>query len=260
VVSTGERRTAPVVAVTGRALEPGRVARWPEAALASPRPYLDAVIRADAIPVVLQPQPLDDDVARALVGSFHALVLSGGPDVDPARYGQEPRPETYGVDPVADAFELALVRAALHVGRPTLAICRGIQVLNVALGGTLDQHITGRPGLLPHGVPAVPDGSTEHVVQLEPSSRLAAVMGTTTPRCSSHHHQAVERVADGLVVVGSTDDGIVEAVESPRAPWVLAVQWHPEDTAASDPAQQRLFDWLVTCERGDSLVSDSRGG
>jgi putative glutamine amidotransferase len=172
-------------------------------------------------------------------------VLTGGPDVDPARYGQRAHNEVYGIDAVADAFELALTHAACHQGLPTLAICRGIQVLNVALGGTLDQHITGRNGVGAHGVPAVDDGSAPHPVSLEEGSVVARAMGELRPTCSSHHHQAVDRLGDGLNVTGQTDDGIVEAVELDGVSTLLAVQWHPEDTAADDPAQQRLFDTVV---------------
>ncbi|HEX5613630.1 MAG TPA: gamma-glutamyl-gamma-aminobutyrate hydrolase family protein [Acidimicrobiia bacterium] len=237
---------SPLVAVTGRALQAGRVARWPEPALALQRTYLDAISRAGGTPVLLLPEELDERDASALLARFDALVLTGGPDVEPACYGQERHPDVYGVDAVADAFECALLRAALASDIRTLAICRGIQVLNVALGGTLHQHITGAPGVGAHGVPAVDDGSVLHEVVLDAGSRTADVMGTVTPTCSSHHHQALDALGAGVTVVGRAADGIVEAVEVRDAPHLLAVQWHPEDTAATDPAQQRLFDWLVS--------------
>jgi putative glutamine amidotransferase len=152
----------------------------------------------------------------------------------------------YGTDGVVDDFELALARAAVAHGTPLLAICRGIQVLNVAFGGTLHQHIPADPGVAPHGEPGAKGGARLQRVELEPDSRIAAVMGTTAPTVSCHHHQAIDRVGTGLRVVGRAADGIVEAIE-PVADdaFVLAVQWHPEDTAATDPAQQALFTGLV---------------
>ncbi len=188
---------------------------------------------------------------RALVDRLDAIVLTGGPDVAPARYGASSHSDEYGTDDVVDAFELELVRAALAARRPLLAICRGIQVLNVACGGSLHQHIPELPGVEPHGRPGQPNGEQMRTVTLDPSSRLAAVMGTATPACSCHHHQAVDRVGAGLQVVGRAADGIVEALEctEPSAGFVLAVQWHPEDTAADDPAQQHLFDALVEAGR-----------
>jgi putative glutamine amidotransferase len=177
---------------------------------------------------------------------FDALVLTGGPDLDPALYGQPPRPETYGVDRAIDDFEFALVHEALDRGLPTLAVCRGFQVLNVALGGTLYQHIADDPGVEPHGRPGQPGGGRAQEMTIEPGTLLAKVMGTTRAVGTCHHHQAVDGVGDGLRVVARAGDGIVEALEldDPRG-WLLAVQWHPEDTAATDPANQRLFDAVV---------------
>src|SRR5262249_53084428 len=130
---------------------------------------------------------------------------------------------------------------------PTLAICRGVQVLNVALGGSLNQHIPDDPGTEPHGRPGEPNGGRLHDVTIDDGSRLAAGMGSTTRTASCHHHQAVDKVGDGLHVVARAADGIVEALELNRPEqWLLAVQWYPEDTAGSDPAQQNLFDTLVS--------------
>jgi len=235
----------PLIAVTGRRLAAGRVERWREAALASPASYLDALARAGGTGAVLDPVELDEPQAAALLARFDGLVLTGGIDVDPARYGQEPAPETYGCHPLTDGFEIALVHAAVAGAVPTLAICRGLQVLNVACGGTLDQHITGRPGLGAHGVP---NGGACAAVEMAigPGSRLAAAVGTASVVGLCHHHQAVDRLGEGLAVVARAADGLVEAVEPADAPgWVVAVQWHPEDSAAEDPAQQALFDALV---------------
>jgi gamma-glutamyl-gamma-aminobutyrate hydrolase PuuD len=233
----------PLVALTGRRLG-AKVTRWPHAhAAVSPRAYLDAIRRAGAVPVLVDPAPITLDEAVALLRRFDALVVSGGPDVDPAHYGEPSHAETYGVDREADDFEIALLHAAIERELTTLAICRGIQVLNVARGGTLHQHFVEGPGVRPHGRPGEADGQYVHEVTLEPGSRLRKVMGADRVECSCHHHQAVASLGDGLHVSARADDGIVEGLEL-DLPSLLAVQWHPEDTAGDDPAQQRLFDWL----------------
>ena len=156
--------------------------------------------------------------------------------MDPRHYGQEPSAEQlYGIVAEHDEVELAVVAAALAADVPMLAICRGMQVLNVALGGTLDQHI----------------GSEAHWLQytgvsLDPGSRVAEAMGTTSPAaCHCVHHQALDRVADGLQVTGRSADGVVHAAELTASRWIVATQWHPEDSADTDPEQQRLFDALI---------------
>jgi putative glutamine amidotransferase len=126
---------------------------------------------------------------------------------------------------------------------PTLAICRGAQIVNVARGGSLHQHIVEAPGVAPHGRPGEAGGQHHHDVQIEAGSLLRKVLGTDRARCSCHHHQSVARLGEGLHVTAHADDGIVEALELDGAP-MLAVQWHPEDTAGVDPVQQRLFDWV----------------
>jgi putative glutamine amidotransferase len=234
----------PLVAVTGRRLGAQRTT-WPYAhAPALPRAYLDALRRAGAHPAILDPEPIDARAAGALLARFDALVLTGGPDVDPACYGDQPHAATYGVDREADEFEVALVRAALDREMRTLAICRGAQVCNVAFGGALHQHLTEEPGVDPHGVPGEAGGQRLHEIDVTDDSLLRQVVGTARPRCSCHHHQAIAAIGDGLRVTARATDGIVEALELDGAP-LLAVQWHPEDTAATDPAQQRLFAWLV---------------
>ncbi|HTD50853.1 MAG TPA: gamma-glutamyl-gamma-aminobutyrate hydrolase family protein, partial [Acidimicrobiia bacterium] len=232
----------PVVAVIGRHL--AEFNRWPYSnAMVSPRGYLNAVARAGALPVLID--PVGDP--RGVLDRVDALVLTGGPDLDPKRYGQAAHPRTYGVDADIDDFEYALVHDALTRELPTLAICRGFQVLNVALGGTLYQHIPDDPGVEPHGRPGEPNSGRTQLVTIDPGTRLAKVMGTTRPVVTCHHHQAVAELGDGLRVVARADDGIIEGLElEPDRGWLLAVQWHPEDTAASDPAQQHLFDALVT--------------
>jgi putative glutamine amidotransferase len=213
--------------------------------VALPAPYVQALQRAGAQDAVLTPAPLSDAEAASLLERFDGLLLAGGGDLDPSLYDQPCHDEVYGVDPRRDHFELALARTLTRTAVPTLAICRGAQVLNVALGGTLDQHITDRPGLVAHGVPGEVGGAAMHPVTVTAGSRLAGALGTTRPDCSSHHHQAIDRLGDGLRVVARADDGVVEGVELAGDTWIVAAQWHPEETAASDPTQQSLFDAFV---------------
>lgn len=228
-----------VVALTGRRL--GRTDKFPYSkAPTLPRAYFDAVERAGGVPLLVERAPDPKD----LLARVDALVLTGGPDVDPARYGQERHPSVYGVDGAIDEFECDLVDAATARSVPVLAICRGIQVLNVARGGTLFQHVPEHPGVPAHGHPGEAGGAREHVVQLERGSLVAEVMEAAHVMASCHHHQAIDALGDGLSVVGRAADGIVEAAELDGA-FVLAVQWHPEDTAPTDKAQQRLFDALI---------------
>ncbi len=229
-----------IVALTGRRL--GRTEKWPyTGAAALPYSYVDAVLRAGGQPVIVN----DARDPKELLARVDAVVLTGGPDVDPSRYGETAHPSVYGVDSAADDFECAVAEAALVRSVPTLAICRGIQVLNVARGGTLYQHIPDDPGVPRHGEPGVAGGARRHEVTLAADSLISEVMDTTRITASCHHHQAIAQLGDGLHVVGRAADGIIEALELDGA-FLLAVQWHPEDTAADDRAQQRLFDALVS--------------
>jgi putative glutamine amidotransferase len=208
---------------------------------------VQAVLRAGGLPAIVPPTALEAAEADELVGRFDALVLCGGGDVEPERYGAEPSDRLYGVDPVRDAFELEVIRAAAAAERPTLAICRGFQILNVAFGGTLHQHLPDVPGIGRHGIPPAEE-AVLHEVAVEQESLLASVAGSPSVKGLSHHHQGIDALGDGLVAVGRTDDGLIEAIERPGW-WMLAVQWHPEETAAEDPQQQALFDALIARAR-----------
>lgn len=226
-------------------LRPGRVQGWAEDGVGLPARYVDALRRAGAQEALFLPE-LDDDAGEDLLARVDGLLLTGGGDLDPATYDDAASETVYGVSAVRDACELALVRAAMARAVPTLAICRGHQVLAVALGAKLDQHITDRPGLLDHGKPGVVDGGRAHPVRVEPDSKLARAIGTTTPTVSCHHHQAVMAIGPETRVVATADDGIVEGIELTGGDaWIVGVQWHPEDTAGSDPTQQALFDTFV---------------
>lgn len=201
--------------------------------------YVEAVTRAGGIAVVAPPQPLD--AAEALLERAEGLLLTGGEDVDPALYGAAPHRALGRVTGDRDAWELELVRGARRRGMPTLAICRGIQVLNVALGGTLIQDIPDeRPSAIRHEQEAGRAART-HPLRLVAGSRLATLFGTEAD-VNSMHHQAVGRVAPGLRVTALAPDGIVEGVETDDGWWALGVQWHPEEL---DGADSRLFAALV---------------
>jgi putative glutamine amidotransferase len=190
--------------------------------------YVESVKRAGGEPLVLNP---DDDAARAL-DRIDALLLTGGLDVDPALYGEAPHPTTE-VDPARDHFEIPLSRAAVACDLPVFAICRGVQVLNVAAGGTLIQDIPSAVTTdLAHSID-LPKDHLAHPVRVTPGTRLAASLGATTPLDScavnSRHHQAVGQVAPEFVVSAVSEDGVVEAIERPASTFCVGVQWHPEN-------------------------------
>lgn len=236
----------PLIAIVGRRFPAGSVKGWRhEEAVAVPAPYLHGLRRAGGEGAVLLPVAADQGDAGDLLNRFDGLVLIGGPDVDPELYGAELHPACYGIDRIRDEFEIALVRTAVDRGVPTLTICRGIQVANVALGGTLHQHLTDRDSSIQHGVPEGGEGVL-HPVRLEPGSLVAKAMGVDRADALSHHHQAIARLGRGLRQVGWAEDGVIEAVElDDDGTWLFGVQWHPEETAERDPAQQGLFDALV---------------
>jgi putative glutamine amidotransferase len=182
--------------------------------------YLRAIEAAGGLPVVLP--PLTQAAVRPLVGHLHGLCLSGGPDLDPSGYGAEPHPRLGPTEPDLDRFELAAARCADAAGLPILAICRGLQAINVARGGTLHQHV-------PEHRQEVPGDQPTHPVSIAPGSRLASLTGATELEVNSFHHQAVETLGRGLRAVAWSPDGFIEALEAPRrtAP-LVAVQWHAE--------------------------------
>lgn len=236
----------PEVALVAYHLRPGRVSYWQVGGYGVPENYVDAVRRAGGRATLVLPG--DDREPGELLDRFAGLVLVGGGDVEPRRYGAERHDALYGLEPDRDELEIALLLEADRGSVPTLCICRGMQVMNVAFGGTLIQHLPDDDRFSAHGMPSGEE-AIYHEVKLAPGSRIADAAGTEVIWCSSHHHQGADRIADGIVPTGWSEDGLVEAIER-EVGWMVGAQWHPEDSAANDPVQQGLFDALVRRARG----------
>jgi putative glutamine amidotransferase len=224
----------PVIGICS-AIESARWAAWEVVVNLSPRTYSLAVQRAGGLALVLPP---DDAVVEApdeLLDMLDGLILAGGSDIDPATYGAKPGPETKGSWPERDRFELALGTRALERDMPVLGICRGMEMLNVIQGGTLNQHL----GLELHR--HTPGVFTDHRVALEPGSLAARVVGGEFTEVKSAHHQGVEEIGEGVAVTGHADDGVVEAIELPDKKFAVGVLWHPEEDERS-----RVIGSLVT--------------
>jgi putative glutamine amidotransferase len=188
--------------------------------------YVRALENAGLVPLAV-PTMLTPDHAAAALAGVRGLVLTGGEDVAPERYGATPHPRLGRIDPSRDAAEVALIGAARERQLPILAICRGIQILNVALGGTLYQDLESeRPGPVPHS-----DETARHEVRVAAGSLLERTLGVRSATVNSRHHQAIRDLAPTLKAVAWAEDGVIEAAEldSARDPWIVAVQWHPED-------------------------------
>ena len=215
--------------------------------------YFHAVERAGGAPVLLAPG-LDDALRKRMDG----LLLSGGGDVDPARYGEPRHPKTGDVSEARDELEIELVRRAVSSGLPVLAICRGVQVLNVALGGSLIQDIPSETGSrIIHSQPEPRDAATHRVGLIEETSRLGGITGATELVVNSFHHQAIKRPGHGLRAVARAEDGIIECVEPTEGDaFLLGVQWHPEEMIELDAASRSLFSAFVAASAARRLVKD----
>ncbi|MBN1529591.1 MAG: gamma-glutamyl-gamma-aminobutyrate hydrolase family protein [Thermoleophilaceae bacterium] len=234
-VTTSEMRVA-------KNVEPTPQGEPPSTEMALGLSYLKAIEAAGGLPLVIPPMPLAAIIP--LVDRLHGLCLSGGPDLDPVAYGAAPHAELGPTEPDLDRFELELAREAHGRDLPILAICRGAQLLNVATGGTLFQHLPDRTdGTVDHRQTAAADAVT-HLVDLAGGSITAGVVAATEISVNSFHHQAVDRLGRGLLAVGWSSDGVVEAIEAPGKSFVLGVQWHAE-CLAERPEQKRLFSGLV---------------
>lgn len=202
------------------------------------RNYVDALVRVGLLPMLSA--SLAPELAAEALDGFDGLLLSGGADIDPARFGQPPHPGLGEVDADRDAFELAAYRVARDRGLPVLGVCRGIQVVAVAEGGDLHQHLPAVPGLHQHEQHAR-DGDAVHRVRIEEGSALREAAGADAMAVNSYHHQGVDRVPKALRVTARADDGVVEALEATNGAFLLAVQWHPEMAFERDPGQLAPF-------------------
>jgi putative glutamine amidotransferase len=245
VSSVSDLRGTPAPPVIGLTtyLEQAQTGVWDVPASFLPRVYFDAVTSSGGVAVLLPPQPVSSAIVDRVLDGIDGLIVTGGKDVDPARYGQEPHPTTDQPRLDRDAWEDALLRGAIDRKLPFLGICRGAQVLNVALGGTLLQHLPDVVGSTKYNLGG---GVFNEVgVEVEPDSELGELIGGTA-NVKVYHHQSIDRVADGLTVTARSDDGIIQAVEFDSVPFGLAVQWHPEESQDD----LRLFGGLVEAARG----------
>jgi putative glutamine amidotransferase len=218
--------------------------------------YPNAVVAAGGIPVILPPQSTD---AASILDRLDGLLLSGGADIDPAVYGDtDVHPTTYEISELRDTFEFALLREALARDLPILCICRGIQVLNVGLGGTLYQDVADQysPDLQHRqqelGIIAA---DPSHTVTATEGGLLAEIYGTSAIQTNSFHHQAIKTLAPDLRLEGQSDDGIIEAVSLPTHSFVLGVQWHPEMMFRAHPEHRRPFEHLIAAVTSRSLIA-----
>lgn len=220
----------PLIGVIGRRSEQVGVLRFSGTIAAEA--MCEAIWAGGGEPLILHGPAADPAAGLAdRLRLFDGILMPGGADVGPERYGQQPVPEVTAVVEFQDTLDLAVARTVLAIGLPTLAICRGMQILNVSLGGTLIQHLS--PSSVDHG-------NSVHEVEVDPSSRLADILGASRVPVSSYHHQALDNVGVGLRVVARADDGCIEAVEHENAD-IVAVQWHPEDLHATSPTDHALF-------------------
>ncbi len=232
-------------------VEQARYGLWDSEVLLVPDLYVTAVQRAGGLALVLVPDPVTVENPDEVLDSLDGLVLAGGVDMDPRSYGAEPHPTVTRTVPERDDFEIALARRALERDLPLLGICRGMQVLNVACGGTLIQHLPDDVGHEDHRRSPGSFDNADHDVRLEDGSVAARAAGETLHGTKSHHHQGVDRVGSGLRVTGwATLDDLPEAIEAPDRRFALGVQWHPE----ADPASRVVAALVAEAQREPSVV------
>jgi putative glutamine amidotransferase len=221
----------PVIALCA-AVERARFGVWDEMAALLPLSYARAVQRAGGLALMVPPDPVVTEQPAELLDRIDGLVIAGGADIDPASYGADSHPATGGTSPERDSFEIALLRAALDRDMPVLGICRGMQMLNVAAGGGIEQHLPDVVGHEDHR--HTPGAFADHEVRIEPGSLAERVVGRDREPVKSHHHQGLAALGADVVATGwSADDDVVEAIELPAQRFALGVLWHPEEDEAS---------------------------
>jgi putative glutamine amidotransferase len=243
-----ERAERPIVGIAAQTLEaiPGRLPPcW-----VMGQAYVRVLVAAGAVPWLLPLLAGDETTLRLMYEQLDAVFLTGGVDVDPSAYGEDRHELCDRSDPPRDWTEIRLVRWALADGKPVLGVCRGIQLINVACGGSLYQHLPDQwPDAVKHDCfPAATQFTRDylaHSVRVDPSSRLARVLGTEDVQVNSMHHQGIKKLADGLRPSAHAPDGLIEGVEGCNGQYLLAVQWHPEELAEAHPPMRRLFSDFV---------------
>ena len=241
-LSGSESIGAPVIGLTTY-LEQAQTGVWDVQAAFLPKVYFESVTRAGGIAVLLPPQPADHEIAGRVLDGLDGLIITGGKDVNPVLYGQEPHPATDEPRVDRDEWETTLLEVAIERGLPFLGICRGAQLLNVALGGTLHQHL---PELVGSNKYQLGGGTFSRVgVNVDAESRVGRMIGHEDLTVEVYHHQAIDEVAQGLRVTARSEDGVVQAVELESVPFGVAVQWHPEQVLDD----LRLFAGLVSAAR-----------
>lgn len=237
------RGSEPIIGLTTY-LQRAQTGVWDVRAAFLPQVYFEAVTRVGAIAVLLPPQPVTEQIADRVLDGLDGLIVTGGRDVDPARYGQEAHETTDRPSAIRDDWEAALLTGAIERELPFLAICRGAQLLNVALGGSLHQHL---PDVIGSNRYQLGNGEFSTVgVAVEPDSAVGRMTGSDGLTVEVYHHQAIDRLAPGLRVTARSEDDVIEAVELDGVPFGVGVQWHPEQT----PDDLRLFAGLVDAAGG----------
>ena len=212
--------------------------------------YTQAVREAGGLPVILPIAGKHPDLVPDYLQNLDGLLLTGGADIHPSFYGEVVLERCGPIDEDRDLFEVEMVRGARERNLPLLGICRGLQVINVALGGTLYQDLTYRPGTtVDHDAPKEKRFEAIHPIRVHPGSRLAAILSPGEHPVTSSHHQIIRDLAPGLAVNAVAEDGVIEGIEDPQAPFLLAVQWHPERMAPRMPQQRALFETFIEATR-----------
>ena len=210
-------------------------------------PYANSVTNAGGLPVLL-PSNLSNDDLEVLLPRLDGILFTGGYDIDPRQYGNQPHPKVEGIDADRDRVELHLVQSMIQVEKPFLGICRGCQVINVALGGSLYEHLPEQfPGSIQHDRHDQPRNYLAHPVKINPQSQLVKIHGSEDARVNSLHHQGVHQLASSLHAAATAPDGLIEAFELPGYPFGLAVQWHPEELQEYKPMRMLFEAFIQAC-------------